>query len=106
MGGRSVLVLEATAVLLAPAWVGLAREGSGRAVFGVAEMGDAAVLAVGGSGGAGLGWRERVDRVKRRLEEVGVPVAVGEPEDDPSAGADDPRGDVEQESPERVGVTA
>ena len=68
-------------------------------MFGVAEIGGAAgVWCCAGVRRPGLRRRERVDRVEGRLEDVGVRVAGGEPEDDPSAGADDPRGDVEQES--------
>ena len=55
---------------------------------------------------AGLGWRERVDRVEGRLEGVGVRVAEGEAQDDSPAGADDPGGDVEQEPAQCAGVAA
>ena len=47
-----------------------------------------------------------VDPVERCLEDVGVRIAAGEAHDYPSSGADDPSGDVEQDPPECVGVTA
>ena len=79
---------------------------AGPARSGVAEIGGVAVLDVVRGAAPGLRGRERVDRVERPLEGVGVGVAGGEPEDDPAAGADDPGGDVEQQSPQGVGVTA
>jgi len=84
---------------LAAAWGRVAGRGWGPAVLGFAEIGGAAVLGVvRGVRRPGSGRRERVDGVEGRLEGVGVRVAGGEPEDDPAAGADDPGGDVEQES--------
>jgi len=105
-GGRSAVVLAAVVVLFGRCVGSGCRAGVGAAVFGVAEIGGAAVLGVvRGVRRPGLGRRERVDGVEGRLEGVGVRVAGGEPEDDPAAGADDPGGDVEQESSQGVGVT-
>ena len=103
VGGR----LAAAVVRFGPrCGVRVAGPGCWPAGFGVAEIGGVAVLGVGRVGAAGLGRRERVDRVEGLLEGVGVRVAGGEPEDDPAAGADDPGGDVEQDPSEGVGVTA
>jgi hypothetical protein len=68
------------------------------AAFGIAELGGGwgSVVGVGGRGPRRSG-PERVDRVECALEDLAVAEAGGRAEDHASAGADNPRGDREQE---------